>query len=534
MKAARLTFALLFAALAAACSAPLVPAPERPSVRFMAEQSGEAGLLASAEAAWRGMWRGEAGSMETYNAKLLALLRLWRYELAEHDRMPAGVEVCYNGRPAVADMRAVYSDIVPAADIEERDLEKHYEVPGAGVPMVGIIPAEKVANTDRRFAIKSNGTVATLTAVLSFPKGQRPRLDFKLRYRTETLRNGRKQLPLAGNFSAPIELYWNLTSVKKNRYLGLLRPQELRDTTGLSCMESYDPAKIPVILTHGLASSAATFDNLVNRMVADADIRARYQFWYFNYPTGTAWTRNAAVYRESLRRVREQLDPERRNPNWDKMIVVGHSMGGLITHYSQCIEPWKMLESAPGGAAAKLRPYLSARYVKQALPAEVQQLEPFRKDYCFEPVRAGMVVYMATPHRGAPLARYRIVTALTKLVQLPQNLLQEAYSLATLQENTVLLNPAKLTEWFTSVSQLSPSGYSIRGLQTLQVRRVPTYSFIGNRGSSCPLPETSDGVVPYWSSHIPWGEESVVPADHHVQDSPETAEKLIEILKNYR
>ena len=64
------------------------------------------------------------------------------------------------------------------------------------------------------------------------------------------------------------------------------------------------------------------------------------------------------------------------------------------------------------------------------------------------------------------------------------------------------------------------------------MRNVPTHSIIGDRGKNN-TPKSSDGVVPYWSSHIPWGTEKIVPADHSVQDAPETAEEIKRILKEH-
>lgn len=536
----RILLPILFAALlVTACSTTLVPAPTRSKDPAIARND-TAPALAALERDWNIIWDKNATEEQKrqaekhYNHYLCELLRQGRFREAQTGELPSEVTYRYaNGTDNYEKSIApLYDDVLPAADIPKDELEEHYTVEGLGVPLVGIIPAENIKATDRHFAIKSRGTVSTLTAVMSFPKGQKPRLEFVLRQRQETYRHGRQERRLAANFSASIEVYWNLTQLKDDRYLGLLRPQKLRDTTGLCSMEGYNPNKIPVILTHGLASSAATFNNLVNRLTADPDIRNRYQFWYFNYPTGTAWTQNATKYRRALAEARAKLDPQHRNKNWDKMVVIGHSMGGLITHYSQCTEPWKLLKKSDlirGRSHALLR----EQYVDTPFPAHRKSFEPFRADYFFRPVQAGMVVYMATPHRGAPMARYSLVNLLTSLVELPQDLLEEAYNIATLQEDSLLLNPRMLTEWFTSVNQLSPDSYSILGLQGLAVRNVPTLSFIGNQGSRRPLERTSDGVVPYWSSHIPWGTEAIVPTDHHVQDSKETADELIKQLKQY-
>ncbi len=519
-----------------------------PKPRLSAEQRqelGDAELIARLRADWLAMGNPKLSAEEhvaassRYNANLLNLLRRVR-----HDGMKALEEgVAYEPqdfrfhRSLAAHglhLRDVYEDVVPAVDVRTQSLEERYTVPGVGVPLVGIIPArnvETVGKLDKFFNIRTRGTVNTLTALMEFPAGGKPVLRLIPRHRKEEVEIGRMRYQLAGDFSAPLEVYWDLTRVREDRMLGLLRPQELRDVSGLSCIEAYQPGRIPVILTHGLMSSAGTFDNLVNRLLSDPEIRRNYQFWYFNYPTGVAWTISAREYRKALAEVRRTVDPEGKNRNWDNMVVMGHSMGGLITHYSQCVEPWRMLENNPVLPQQDAR-YLDARYVDEPIP--VPAYEALREDYFFRPVKAGMVVYMATPHRGAPLARYRIVTALTKLVRLPETILDEAFNLATLQQDSVLFNPEAFTSWFTSVGQLAPDSYSIQGLQQLAVQKVPTHSIIGNDGcADTPLARTSDGVVPYWSSHIPWGTETVVPASHSVQDVPETAEDLARVLREY-
>ncbi len=536
---------LLLPAMLSGCATPLVPKP-RLSVE-QRQELGDAELLARLRADWFAMGNPRLSTEEylaaeaRYNMNLLNFVRRVRYDAMLAIRRgeeyePTLFRFFRVDRAKGMHLRDVFDDVVPAIDVRTQSLEEHYAVPGVGVPLVGIIPAKKLRTAgkfDTLFNIRTRGTVSTLTALMEFPKerGALPVLRLIPRHRQETVDIGRMRYQLAGDFSAPLELYWDLTRVRDGRMLGLLRPQELRNVSGLSCIEAYHPGRIPVILTHGLMSSAGTFDNLVNRLLSDPEIRRHYQFWYFNYPTGVAWTISAAEYRRELAEVRRAVDPELRNKNWDNMVVVGHSMGGLITHYSQCVEPWLMLKDNPVLPRSEGK-YLTERYVDEAIP--VPAFDALRKDYFFRPVQAGMVVYMATPHQGAPIARYRIVAGLMRLVRLPETILQEAFNLATLQEDSVFFNPKNFTLWFTSVSQLSPDSYSIRGLQSLAVRDVPTHSIIGNEDwASTPLEKTSDGVVPYWSSHITWGTETVVPASHSVQSAPEAAEDLARVLREH-
>ncbi len=527
------------------CSTPLIP-PARLSDVHRDELT-DAQLIDCLRADWEAMGnpalsdKEHIAAEERYNENLLNLLRRIRYDgmqaVKKGEVYAPTLFGFYHARPTKGlHLRDLFEDIVPAADVHMRSLKEHYRVSGVGVPLVGIIPAEKVSTAgkfEKVFNIRPRGTVATLTALLEFPDkpGARPMIRLIPRHRREEVTIGKLKYALAGDFSAPLEVYWDLTRVRDDRILGLLQPQELRDVSGLTSVEAYQPGRIPVILTHGLMSSAGTFDNLVNRLLSDPEIRRNFQFWYFNYPTGVAWTISAAKYREALKEVRRVVDPEHRNKNWDNMVVVGHSMGGLITHYSQCVEPWRMLDDNPVLPRRDQR-YLQARYVTEPIP--VPAYDALRQDYFFRPVKAGLVVYMATPHRGAPMARYRIVNALRSFVRLPERILDEAFSLATLQQDSVFFNPENFTSWFTSLGQLAPDSYSILGLQGLAVRNVPTHSIIGNDdGESTPLAKTSDGVVPYWSSHISWGTETVVKATHSVQDEKATAEDMKRVLKEH-
>ncbi|MDO4221265.1 MAG: hypothetical protein Q4C88_03985 [Akkermansia sp.] len=534
-------------ALLIGCETAVVPEPELPRVcsqNSAAELSGRM-LVERLHENWRQLMRRDltdaerTQAVDAYNANLYLLVARLRYEMQEAEKgtmaeLRQYVDVVQDVLPADMPLNLIYDDMVPARDVRFNELEEHYALPGLGVPMVGIIPAEKAQRLQNESVlnIRTKGTVSTVTAVLEFPagkKGAKPRLHLVPRLSRESFPIGRLNYWLAADFSASIEVYWDLTEVDDDRFLGLLRPQELRDTTGLSSLEEYNPSKIPVILTHGLLSSAATFCNLVNRLQTDAEIRNHFQFWYFNYPTGPAWVQTAASYRQALADARKRLDPRHRNRNWDNMVVVGHSMGGLITHYSQCTEPWKLLSNSGVVKPESIRG-LDASYVNK--PFSDPAMESFRTQFFFEPVKAGAVFYLATPHRGAPLASYRIVKLIDKLISLPSSILNEAVSLVTLKRDIFLLNPSELTDWFTSLDQLSPDGYSIRGLRGLQVRNVPTYSVIGDRGDN-DTPNSSDGVVPYWSSHISWGEETIVPSDHHVQDDKATAEYMKKILRAY-
>jgi hypothetical protein len=84
-----------------------------------------------------------------------------------------------------------------------------------------------------------------------------------------------------------------------------------------------------------------------------------------------------------------------------------------------------------------------------------------------------------------------------------------------------------------SVQGLSPKSPVLLSLNTLPIQ-VPFYSIIGNRGRPGPLAQSSDGIVAYWSSHLPGAQaEVIVPYGHVCLGEPLTINEVNRILHTY-
>ena len=70
---------------------------------------------------------------------------------------------------------------------------------------------------------------------------------------------------------------------------------------------------------------------VLNGLMADPQIRSRYQFWVFLYPTGMPVWQSSMLLRSELDRFHHELETDRRHPNLHRIILVGHSTGGLIS-----------------------------------------------------------------------------------------------------------------------------------------------------------------------------------------------------------
>ena len=94
----------------------------------------------------------------------------------------------------------------------------------------------------------------------------------------------------------------------------------------------YEPGKIPVVMVHGLISTPLAWIPMLNELLRDPVIQTKYQFLLYMYPTGVPIPIAAAGLRESLGQAKMMYDPDGRDPAFDQMVLLGHSMGGLFSH----------------------------------------------------------------------------------------------------------------------------------------------------------------------------------------------------------
>jgi hypothetical protein len=81
-----------------------------------------------------------------------------------------------------------------------------------------------------------------------------------------------------------------------------------------------------------------------------------------------------------------------------------------------------------------------------------------------------------------------------------------------------------------SVSGLSPKNPTLQIVNDARIT-APYYSIIGDRGKG-DTPNSTDGVVPYWSSHLDGAKsELIVPGPHGSENLPQTIAELQRILR---
>ncbi|MFM8655688.1 MAG: esterase/lipase family protein, partial [Chthoniobacterales bacterium] len=218
---------------------------------------------------------------------------------------------------------------------------------------------------------------------------------------------------LAADFSAPLAYMLSMGQNRNMDIVALLRSDRKFRFTGLYQFHRYDPEKIPVVFVHGLMSRPETWVPAVNELMADEEIRERYQFWFFLYPSGLPVWGSAAELRSEMDRYRAKFDPARRNRNFDRMVLAGHSMGGLISSLQIRTGGkalWQQFMNTPPYELS-ISPQLKARIVK------IVQFKPRPE--------ISRVVFFSTPHRGSELAVNPVAEFFARLIRLPFSFIEK-------------------------------------------------------------------------------------------------------------
>ena len=89
----------------------------------------------------------------------------------------------------------------------------------------------------------------------------------------------------------------------------------------------------------------------------------------------------------------------------------------------------------------------------------------------------------------------------------------------------------KLKRIPNSVDTLAPNNRFVKVINTIPIRPgIPYHTIMGDRGKG-DTPNSSDGVVPYWSSHMDGAKsELIVPCAHPAHQNPQAIEEVRRIL----
>lgn len=406
----------------------------------------------------------------------------------------------------------------PAHTVNTDSLGQRKVTPGLGLPIVGWCDQSREGGEQRAPFAPPTGQPFNITALLRFDRGEVPSWQFCAPLqKAETTLQGRR-VTLAADWSAGHAFYWSMCLLDDLTVQNVLLPERFQEETGLYFGQPYDPDRIPVVFIHGVNSSPGTFKHMVNELAGQEWFRKKYQVWYFNYPTGNPWIVTGAAFRTFMNQARDYARAHGDHGNIAKTVIVAHSMGGLVTRSSVC-DP-------------KLSFYKAFFKVPfNQLKLDARGREIIQKGLLYKPVDyPSRVILLAVPHKGSPMAERYIFSWLSNLIKLPKRLTVDLVDITMRNAGAILIpNPNRFS---TAIDTLTPNDPTIRALQELKFpRHIHLHSIIGDLGRHN-SPHSTDGIVPYWSSHLDGVEsEKIVPSSHSITANPEAILEVERILR---
>lgn len=313
-----------------------------------------------------------------------------------------------------------------------------------------------------------------------------------------------RDVPLESDVTTPLAYTLRESKLWEFELGSFFSPDEVDIENGLATLMPYQPGKIPVVFVHGTASSPARWAEMINELAADPALRERYQAWLFIYKTSAPILMSAATLRQSLRDRVQALDPDGSDPALRRMVVIGHSQGGLLTRLlvtSSGNEFWSNVSDHP--------------FEEFELDDETR--EPLRSALFFEPEPyVERVVFVATPHRGSFLSQGLVRTVADWFISIPKR--TAALTSDIVLKNLRLIKGDALRNSPTAVDNMAPGHPFLQALEAAPMdARVHKHSIVAVT-SLDDLEAQDDGVVQYTSAHLEGAEsEKVVLSGHSVQ-----------------
>ena len=441
---------------------------------------------------------------------------------------------------------------VPAAQLEVRGLRNRFRHAGIGAPFIARAGSEPGHIRDVESARVIEGVRVPVTFVIRYADARgglsSGHLSGTVSAYTENVAH---EIEVAGR-TVPLEyetttaLAYALETSRLSSFgrRGFRRGDALQHgfrgvEGGLFVLRPHVRGRIPVVLVHGTASSPARWAEMLNELQADPVIAERYEFWLFIYATGNPVPYSASLLRTSLRNAVADLDPEGRDAALRRMVLVGHSQGGLLIEL-QVISSrnrfWKLLSERP--------------FDEVQLESETREL--LSEVLFFEPLPfAEQVIFIATPHRGSFVAGNWLGRFAATLFEAPEELLALSVELArasvaaggnavaaTLEGIDSVLGDEdgrllrRLDRIPSSLENMAPDSPFIQILaSTPPDPRVRVHTIIPVRGG--PPPEgQNDGVVTFESAHREGADSELVifHSGHSPQADPPAIQEVRRIL----
>jgi pimeloyl-ACP methyl ester carboxylesterase len=337
------------------------------------------------------------------------------------------------------------------SDYNIQTLHNRHTTYGLGVPLIAVRKA--IDPTDPRERYYPEGLSYAVTAMMRCSArlsdqrlGHSPEcvLEFYDPLTVNQIQLASNWVPLETDLTTPLAFFLDSPEFRRRNHAteGLLDPNKTQKHRGLYMIEPYDPNRIPVVMVHGLWSSPLTWMDMFNDLRSYPEVRSRYQFWFYLYPSGQPFWISATELRKDLADMRQAIDPDRGHSTLDQMVLVGHSMGGLVSRM-QTIESgddfWKIVSDQPP---------------ESVRGPEEDRIKLVSTLYFNANPSVKRVVTIGTPHAGSEFVNDYTRWVARKLIRLPQIAVSTGQQLV--RDNPGLFRDDQLLTVSNAIDSLAP------------------------------------------------------------------------------
>jgi pimeloyl-ACP methyl ester carboxylesterase len=413
------------------------------------------------------------------------------------------------------------TNFIPTAELEVRGLQNRYRQAGIGVPLAaeqtlegpdeglqigkGKVPITAFMRFKQLFSQLAQGTV-------------RANWEVYVSYDQQKVQIHGKEVRLETEFTSSLAASLADSPVWARELQGFfLGDLGAKLPSQLGALEPYRPGRVPVVFVHGTASGHGRWADMVNDLIVDPQIHDRFQFWFFTYDTGSPILYSAGQLRDALTNTVQQLDAKYHDPALHRMVIMGHSQGGLLTKLTSVESGNKFWES-----------FSSKPFEEIEVTPETRAL--LQKNVFVTPLPfVSRLIFIATPQRGSYVADSWAAHQIAKFVKLPGRVVSGITDVMTRNFEAMKFNLHGTQ--LGAVSAMEPGSPLMTALAPLPLAPgVSGHSIIAVKDEG-PLEEGTDGVVKYTSAHLDGVDsEFIVRSGHSCQSNPHTIQEVRRIL----
>jgi pimeloyl-ACP methyl ester carboxylesterase len=413
---------------------------------------------------------------------------------------------------------------IDVAEFKVRGLRSRYRQAGIGAPLaaevtpVGTGPAAEAARKriPARVKVPMTAFVRIENVLPAIADGQlRGRIELYPADQATTVEVDGRKLPLELEPTATLAYQLEGAPVWETEWGFFFTP---KSSGQLVMLNPYRPGRVPVVFIHGTASSPARWGEMVNELSNDPPLRNHLQFWFFQYSTSNPILVSARELRQSLQDIVKELDPEGRDPALRRMVLIGHSQGGLLARLMVTESGTRFWDNVSKVPLAEIKTSPENRELLESTMFFAPL--PFVKE----------VIFIATPHRGSFRVSTFVQDIVRRLVTLPITVVKGVTDVV--RENPDAVSRYAIERVPTAVDNMLPGSPFVRALSASPIAPgVTTHSIVAVLGEG-PLTGRTDGVVSYTSAHLAGvASEKIVHSSHSTQGNPETILEVRRILR---